>query len=109
MLKRFVAIKDALSVMVVSDKWFRPVDDNLCRVQFVKDKIVNDVWWDKVRYFLSFTEPIYSMIRANDILTSHALHLIYEMWDTMIEKVRVVIYRHEGLEPHEESAFFSNC
>jgi len=105
-LKRFVAIKDALSVMVVSDKWSAYRDDNPGQAQFVKDKIVNDVWWDKVRYFLSFTEPIYSMIRAADT-DKPCLHLIYEMWDTMIEKVKAVIYRHEGLEPHEESAFFS--
>jgi hypothetical protein len=71
MLKRFIAIKDALSVMVVSEKWSAYREDNPRQAQFVKEKIVNDLWWDKVRYFLSFTEPIYTMIQQQ-ILTSHA-------------------------------------
>jgi len=62
-------------------------DDNPGQAQFVKEKIVNDLWWDDVRYFLSFTEPIYSMIRVADT-DKPCLHLIYEMWDTMIEKVK---------------------
>ncbi|KAF1858968.1 hypothetical protein Lal_00000790 [Lupinus albus] len=41
--------------------------------------------WDKITYILDFTRPIYSMLRACDI-DSPTLHLIYEMWDTMIEK-----------------------
>ena len=106
MLKRFVAIKDALSVMVVSEKWTAYREDNPGPAQFVKDKIVNDVWWDKVRYFLSFIDPIYSMVRAADT-DKPCLHLIYEMWDTMIEKVKNVIYRYEGKEAHEESTFYS--
>ncbi|AQL06596.1 hAT transposon superfamily protein, partial [Zea mays] len=105
MLKRFIAIKDALSVMVVSEKWSAYREDNPRQAQFVK-KIVNDLWWDKVRYFLSFTEPIYTMIRATDT-DKPCLHLIYEMWDTMIEKVKSVIYRHEMKETHEESIFYS--
>ncbi|PWZ40492.1 hypothetical protein Zm00014a_028394 [Zea mays] len=103
---RFIAIKDALSVMVVSEKWSAYREDNPRQAQFVKEKIVNDMWWDKVRYFLSFTEPIYTMIRAADT-DKACLHLIYEMWDTMIEKVKSVIYRHEMKETHEESIFYS--
>ncbi|ONM32516.1 hAT transposon superfamily protein [Zea mays] len=106
MLKRFIAIKDALSVMVVSEKWSAYREDNPRQAQFVKEKIVNDMWWDKVRYFLSFTEPIYTMIRAANT-DKACLHLIYEMWDTMIEKVKSVIYRHEMKETHEESIFYS--
>ncbi|KAG5556173.1 hypothetical protein RHGRI_006710 [Rhododendron griersonianum] len=33
------------------------------------------------------------------------LHLVYDMWDTMIEKVKVAIYRHEG-KRHEDSSTF---
>ncbi|KAG5521605.1 hypothetical protein RHGRI_033985 [Rhododendron griersonianum] len=33
------------------------------------------------------------------------LHLVYDMWDTMIEKVNVAIYRHEG-KRHEDSSTF---
>ena len=35
------------------------------------------------------------------------LHLIYDMWDTMIEKVKASIYRFEGKELSEESSFYS--
>ncbi|XP_028100995.1 uncharacterized protein LOC114300304 [Camellia sinensis] len=35
------------------------------------------------------------------------LHLVYEMWDTMIEKVKASIFRHEGKLDHEESIFYS--
>ena len=46
------------------------------------------------------------MIRVADTDT-RCIHLIYEMWDTMIEKVKKVIYRHEGKEHNEESSFYS--
>jgi len=29
------------------------------------------------------------------------LHLVYEMWDSMIEDVRKIIYQHEGKERHK--------
>ena len=35
------------------------------------------------------------------------LHLIYEMWDTMIEKVKTVIFMHENKKEGEESIFYS--
>ena len=35
------------------------------------------------------------------------LHLVYEMWDSMIETVKAAIYRHEGLENDEYSLFFN--
>jgi hypothetical protein len=31
---------------------------------------------------------------------------MYEMWDSMIEKVKKIIYRHEGKEEHEHSPFY---
>lgn len=34
------------------------------------------------------------------------LHLIYEMWDSMIEQVKESIYKHENKELSEYSAFF---
>ena len=34
------------------------------------------------------------------------LHLIYEMWDSMIEKVKKTIYQHEE-EESEESTFYN--
>jgi len=49
---------------------------------------------------------IYDMIRFADTDTP-CLHLIYEMWDSMIEKVKKEIYLHEGKEPNEESDLYS--
>ena len=72
----------------------------------VKDMILSDLWWDKVDYILEFTEPIYDMLRVVDI-DKFCLHLVYEMWDSMIEKVNAAIYRHEGLEDDEYSSFWS--
>jgi len=34
------------------------------------------------------------------------LHLVYEMWDSMIEKVRKVIFQHERKIEVEHSSFF---
>ncbi|KAF1881895.1 hypothetical protein Lal_00038537 [Lupinus albus] len=34
------------------------------------------------------------------------LHLVYEMWDTMIEKVRSFIFRHEGKYINSDSSPF---
>ena len=34
------------------------------------------------------------------------LHLVYQMWDSMIEKVRKVIFEHERKTKVEHSSFF---
>ncbi|KAK4348118.1 hypothetical protein RND71_034457 [Anisodus tanguticus] len=56
---------------------------------------MDDEWWDSIDYFLKFTEPIVDMLRSVD-LDSPKLHLIYDMWDSMIENVKKVIFEHEG-------------
>ncbi|KAF1872173.1 hypothetical protein Lal_00033827 [Lupinus albus] len=45
------------------------------------------------------------MLRACDT-DSLTLHLVYEMWDTMIEKVRSSIFRHEGKYVNNDSSSF---
>jgi hypothetical protein len=104
MLKRFREIKDALTSLVVCPRW-SDYRDKEVKAQFVKDKILSDLWWDKVNYILDFSEPIYAMIRATDT-DKPCLHLMYEMWDSMIEKVKKIIYHHEGKEEHEHSPFY---
>ena len=47
-----------------------------------------------VDYILGFTAPIYDVLRKMDTDMA-TLHLVYEMWDSMIEKVRKVIFQHE--------------
>ncbi|XP_062217774.1 uncharacterized protein LOC133917997 [Phragmites australis] len=105
MLKRFLVLRDSLVLMVVGDKWLAYRDDDKEKARFVKEKLLDDVWWDQVRYIVDFTEPIYSMLRAADI-DKPSLHSIYEMWDTMIEKVKDCIYHHEGKKHDEESVFY---
>ncbi|OMO53327.1 hypothetical protein CCACVL1_28716 [Corchorus capsularis] len=55
----------------------------------VKEIILNDEWWDQVDYIVSFTAHIYEMPRIMDT-DRPTLHLVYEMWDEMIEKARQV-------------------
>jgi len=59
-----------------------------------------------VSYIVDFTEPIYEMLRLADT-DKPCLHLVYEMWDTMIENVKKVIYNKEKKEQDEESSFFT--
>ncbi|KAL9682294.1 hypothetical protein QQ045_014089 [Rhodiola kirilowii] len=97
MLKRFKLLKNALESMVVCDQWTSYRDDDQVKARFVRDTILNEDWWDKVDYILAFTNPIYDMIRVCDT-DKPSLHLVYEMWDVMIEKVKRVIYEHEHIE-----------
>ena len=83
--------------MAISDQWASYREDDVGKVQKVKDMILSDCWWDVVNYILEFTTPIYDVLRATDTGRPY-LHLVYEMWDSMIEKVQAVIYWHEGLE-----------
>ena len=46
------------------------------------------------------------MLRVADT-DKPCLHLIYEMWDTMIENVKKVIYTKEKKQDDEQSTFFS--
>ncbi|XP_026459204.1 uncharacterized protein LOC113359846 [Papaver somniferum] len=91
--------------MVISPKWTSYRDDDVGKSQFVKETILNDKWWDKVDYIIAFTEPIYDMLRRTDT-DRPCLHLVYDMWESMIEKVRKVIYRKEGLTEFQDSSFY---
>ncbi|XP_057490638.1 uncharacterized protein LOC130776428 [Actinidia eriantha] len=81
------------------------IEDDVGRARFVKDKVLSDVWWDSIDYILKFTGPIYDMIRACDTDTP-CLHLVYDMWDSMIEQVKAAMYRHEGKMHEEDSTFY---
>lgn len=61
----------------------------------VKRCIVDAFWWDQLDYILAITEPTVGMLRLGD-KDVVVLHLIYEMWDTMIEDVKKVIFAHES-------------
>ena len=92
--------------MAISDQWDSYREDDVGKAQKVKDMILSDLWWYIVDYILKFTAPIYDMLRVADTYKP-CLHLVYEMWDSMIEKVKATIYWHEGLENDEYSLFFN--
>ncbi|KAH1256565.1 hypothetical protein GmHk_03G006705 [Glycine max] len=95
MLKRFKQLKKGLQEM----------EDDVAKAKFVKNTLLDDKWWDKVDYILSFTSAIYNVLRRTDTEAS-SLHLVYEMWDSMIEKVKNVIYQYERKEESEGSTFY---
>ena len=105
MLKRFKQLKKGLQEMVISDQWSSYKEDDVAKAKFVKDTLLDDKWWDKVDYILSFTSPIYDVLRRTDTEAS-SLHLVYEMWDSMIEKVKNAIYQYERKEKSEGSTFY---
>ncbi|XP_075665579.1 uncharacterized protein LOC142635278 [Castanea sativa] len=106
MLKRLKLIKRCLQAMAISDQWASYREDDVGKAQKVKDLILSDLWWDNIDYILEFTAPIYDMLRMADT-DKPCLHLMYEMWDSMIEKVKAVIYRNEGLEDDQHCSFWS--
>ncbi|CAH9050321.1 unnamed protein product [Cuscuta europaea] len=106
MLKRFKLIRRGLETMVLSDEWAFYREDDTGKARFVRDKVLSEYWWDQLNYILAFSDPIYSMIRACDTDKS-CLHLVYEMWDSMIEKVKIQIYKHEEKSLDSYSAFFN--
>ena len=105
-LKRLKLIKRCFQAMAISDQWASYREDDVGKAQKVKDLILNDHWWDVVDYILNFTVSIYDMLQVAD-MDRLCLHLVYERWDSMIEKVNAAIYQHEGLEDDEYSSFFN--
>ncbi|KAL0771456.1 hypothetical protein Bca101_036607 [Brassica carinata] len=106
MLKRLKLIKRGLQAMVISEEWSTYRDDDIGKASFVKEKIVDDDWWEKVSYIIDFTRSIYEMIRFCDT-DKPCLHLVYEMWDSMIEKVKAEIYKREKRSMSEFSPFYN--
>jgi len=109
-VKEVVEVKSALQQMVISDKWsiYKEARDDspIPTAQLVRDLTLNEVWWDKVDFILKITTPIYEMIRITDTDTP-CLHLVYEMWDSMIENVKKAIYRYKGKQEDEHSDLYS--
>ncbi|XP_004308303.1 PREDICTED: uncharacterized protein LOC101292460 [Fragaria vesca subsp. vesca] len=106
MFKRFKKIKSGLQQMVISNKWDDYKEDDMRRAAAVKQKILDEMFWDELDYILSFTEPIYSMIRRSDT-DKPSLHLVYEWWEDMIQNMKKAIYRKERKQLHEDSSFWN--
>ncbi|CAN6677727.1 unnamed protein product [Malus baccata var. baccata] len=60
-------------------------EDDLVKAMTVKQKILDEYFWEKIDYILFFTAPICEVIRMADT-DKPCLHLVYEWWDAMIEK-----------------------
>ena len=90
--------------MAISDQWAAYREDDVGKAQKVKEMILSDRWWDVVDYIIEFITPIYDMLQVADI-DKLCLHLVYEIWDSMIEKVKAAIYQHKGLEDDEYISF----
>ncbi|WCJ24667.1 hAT transposon superfamily [Euphorbia peplus] len=105
MLRRMLELKRSLTLVVISEKWDDFKDEDRVKAAGFKKKVMDDEWWDNIKYIVDFTDPIYEMVRLTDT-DKPCLHLIYDMWDTMIAKVKAVIYKHEGKNDSEESEFY---
>ncbi|CAI9281245.1 unnamed protein product [Lactuca saligna] len=110
MLKRLKLIKRGLQTMVISEEWSSYRLADIKKANSVKEYILNDRWWDKVAYILSFTGPIYDKIRVFDTETP-CLQLVYAMYDSMIENVKIEIYKKEKRSTSQISCFYDivNC
>ena len=64
--------------MVISEQWSSYKADYINKAKSVKKTLLGDIWWDKVDYILSFTTPIYDVLRKIDTDTT-CLHLVCEM------------------------------
>ena len=105
MFKRFRQIKNGLQQMVISLKWDDYKEDDHMKARAVKEKLLDELFWDDIDYILSFTEPIYEMLRKADT-DRPSLHLVYEWWDNMIDRVKKAIYRKERKRFHQGSSFW---
>lgn len=98
MCRRLKDVRVALEQMVMDADWkhYRGDGNTLAEIKAreVKKCIVDDLWWDKLDYMLKFTKPIHDMLRVADTDTP-VLHLVYDMWDSMIESVKKIIFEHE--------------
>jgi len=90
---------------VISDQWSSYKYDDVKKTQFVKDILLDNNWWKMDDYILSFTVPLYDVLRRNDTKSFMSSSCLYEMWDSMIEDAKKAIYKHERISNIEESTF----
>ncbi|BFG40893.1 hypothetical protein CerSpe_271670 [Prunus speciosa] len=76
-MRRFKEVKEGLQQMVISPNWSLYKEDDVGKARAVKEKILDEYFWDEIDYVFSFTASIYEMIRMADI-DKPFLHLIYE-------------------------------
>lgn len=104
MLQRFKDVKQGLRNLVICNQWSSYKDDDPNQALFIKEKLLDDDWWNTLQYVIDFTKPIIEMLRLCDT-DEPCLHLVYERWDRMIDEVKSIIHRHEGLQEYDISPF----
>lgn len=98
-------MKRPLETLVLCEEWSTYREYDPAKALIMRTTILDETWWDKVEYVIQFISPMYDMIRFADT-DKPSLHLIYDMWDDMIEKVKTIIYNHEKKELFENSTFY---
>ena len=78
--------------MVVDPNWRFLKDDDAEKAGKIKMLLVDDRWWERVDFLVSFTNPIVKLFREANT-DKPMLHLVYEKWDCMIEQVREIIHK----------------
>lgn len=86
--------------MVISTNWTVWKQSSTERAEKIRDRILNEKWWDLVTYLLSITEPIMSMIRYTD-MDRPCIGEIYDGIDSMLEKIKFTINEKEN-DPQEK-------
>ncbi|XP_017248633.1 uncharacterized protein LOC108219637 [Daucus carota subsp. sativus] len=99
MLTRIRRVREALEKTVMDPDWKKTRGSLGNAIELksreIKDTLVSDTWWDKIDYFLRFTEPILRFLKVADS-DSCVLHLVYDMWDAMIEEIKSCIFYQEN-------------
>ena len=49
--------------MVISEQWSSYKADDINKAKFVKETLLDDIWWDNDDYILSSTTHIYDVLR----------------------------------------------
>ncbi|CAN6439471.1 unnamed protein product [Victoria cruziana] len=108
MMKGIKQIKTALMMMVIDKDWDLYLSEENAMAQTIKNCILDDLWWEKITYFLQFTEPILEMLSEVD-KEGPMLYRVYDMWGNMIEKIKNVIFKHEKKNASiDDSRFFKH-
>ena len=94
MLRRFVEVKGDLVAIIISDMWEQWRLSTLDAVMEVKRMILDDWFWDDVKFTVEFLEPICDMFRYADT-NGPCLGDIYENTDSMCDRTQSIINRED--------------
>ena len=102
-LEECYASERRLTIYGMQFPWTQWRQSQTDRAQVVKRMVVDDEWWDRVEYILTFSKPIVDLLRMLDT-DKPSLGEVYEGIDSMIEKIREVI---NAKEQYPNEVFYS--